>query len=697
MLKGDLTRFSPGDLLTFLSHLNQDGVLTVSGDGQSLNIYFEKGNLVAAHSEQADGKVLGWLRASGLITAEQFLELDQACRETGLSLRQILKDSEIVDLEDADSILKSGIHEVIFQLFTWGTGEFQFNEVSLDESTSGQVFDCTGLALDAARQVDEYREFLRNIVSEDLVLFSTEAGKEVSGCADEMRFVLHRAHGKDAVRQVVRSGPFTSFAIIKTIEEALQKKWIELRPASDTVAAPEPEPVGEANLFLSFKRSTLKVLQAEGKQQQISELISYCRDHFDYFILFAFRQEKVVRCLRFQRDEAGRRLGVELPCPEVGLESDATFRFVCESQTPFFGKATAMTLLKEMGEPDPTGECAIIPLGGKADENFLLFVSADDEKQIPGPLHYLEMISWQIHAPRPTEPVPAAVDHPDPMDTATPAETMVAAVNELPPMPHVVTKVMDLLSDPNSQMSEMIQILSLDPTLVARLIRVSNSALYGRGQETTSLGQAVVRLGAKTVRSLVMAASMKSLFPLDRTNVGVWGQTLWQHSVECGLASRKVAQAVGYPDPEEAFVGGVLHDMGKVVVLLHKSEEFRQILKRQVTAKESSTTAEMAVLGFDHTDVGQLLLEKWQIPGNLQACVKYHHNPSESGKDLQLVQIVAAGNYLSHAFGSQADIAHAENPDDFQLMSDDLGLTPGAAQELLEEIGSCMEHSGLLD
>ena len=704
MIKGDITRFSPGDLLTFLSHLNQEGVLTVTREDQGLTIYFRRGFLIAAHSEQADSKVLGSLCACGLVNPEQYSDLDLARRETGLPLRQILQDSGTLDLNAAEPVLRTGIHEVIFQLFTWGTGDFQFNEVSLEQFAGEQVYDCNGLAMEAARQVDEYREFLRNVASEELVLFRTEAGQRVSECPDEIRFVLHWANGEESVRQVLQAGPFTSFAVMKAIEEAAKKQWIELRPGQSSVSEPATEPVGEGPLFLSYKGSVLKVIQAKDKQQQVSVLINYCRDHFDKFILFSLNGSTVERCVRFQRDETGRRLGIELPNPECGLQSDPTFRFVCESRSPFFGRSFISPLLKGLGEPDPTDGCAIIPLGGKGEKNSLLYVCADGDTQIPGPLHYLEMISWQIHPPRqdektanPTAAQAAATSQTAGPDKATTAATMVAAVNELPPMPHVVTQVMELLSDPNSQMSDMVAVLARDPALVARLIRVSNSALYGRGEETTSLGQAVVRLGANTVRSLVMAAAMKSLFPLDKTNIGVWGQALWQHSIECGLASRRVAQVAGSTDPEEAFVAGVLHDVGKVVILLHKPEEYRLILKRQTADREGCAAAERAVLGFDHTEVGLLLLKKWQMPGNLQACVRYHHDPAGADKDQRLAKIIAVGNFLSHAFGSQPDTALDKNFFHFEQVCAELNISPDRSQALLEEIGSSLEHSNLLD
>lgn len=693
MLKGDLTKFSSGDLLTFLSHLNQEGVLTVIRGDVGLSVSFKNGFIVAAHSDQADSKVLCSLHTRGLVSPEQFSALDQARRETDLPLQQILADTDTIDLAGDSSSFEAGIREVIFQLFMWETGDFHFTEIPIEHSPSGQVFDCMGMTMDAARQVDEFREFLRKIGSEDLVLVLTELSGQVRECPLEVRFVLNHAKGEKSVRRVMMEGPFTSFDIMKAVDEALEKRWIKLQTNQTCKTASPVDISEEGRLFLSYKRSTLKVMQAPDKQGQISEILSYCRDHFNYFLLFAFKQNKVARGRRFQRDENGRLLGIELTNPRANLEGDPTFKFVFESKSPFFGKAFPSPLLKELGEPDPTGECAIIPLEAQGENDFLLFVSWDQDDLIPGPLHYLEMIFWQIHPPKQDSQVPAGTNDQKPISGA---DALVEAVNELPPMPQVISKVMELLADEDSQMSEMVAVLSSDPALVARLIRVSNSALYSRGKETSSLDQAVVRLGANTLRSLVMAASMKSLFPLDKTSIGIWGQALWQHSLECGLAARRVAQFSGYPDPEEAFVAGVLHDIGKVVILLNKPDEFRLILKRQAAAKESFATAERAVLGFDHADVGELLLAKWQMPQSLQTCVKLHHNPSEAGADNFLPHIVAAGNFLSHAFGTQPDPALGEKSGDFEQTCQHLALAPDCVETLMQEIGSYLEQSGLV-
>jgi HD-like signal output (HDOD) protein len=673
MLKGTLAKFSPGDLLSVLSHLNQEGVLSVSHQDEGLNIFFRGGLLVAAHSEQADTKVLAGLLAKGLITASQGDALDRARRETGLPLRQLLEDTAEIDVASVAPLIETGIREVVFQLFAWETGEFQFNEMPVAESVTGPGFACTGLVMDAARQIDEYREFMRRIASEDRVPALAPAGRAVRDGGGPGSGLLARIDGRATVRQLVQRSPDTSFEAMKALDGALQAGWIRLRLSAGAAAGPVGGPATESGLFLAYKRSSQKVMQATDRQGRIAELIAYCRGQFDYFLLLSFEQAGLSRCVRFCRDAAGEHQGVELPGAAALLPDDPAFRYVRESQAPFFGEAFSSPLLRGLGEPDPPGECAIIPLGGKGDNSYLLFVSANPEDRVPGPLHYLEMIAWQIHAPARAQ-APAAEAAPPPAVAAAVVEVnaaaadMIAAVNELPPMPQVVSRVMELLSDPNTQLSNVVQVISHDPTLVARLIRVSNSALYRRGTETSSLGQAVVRLGANAVRSLVMAASLKSLFPVDRTSVGLWGQSLWRHSIESALAARRVAQLVNYPDPEEAFVAGALHDIGRVAILLHRTDEFRAILKQQA---------------------------KWNMPANLRACVRHHHDLACDGSARRLVLLAAAGNHLSGRYGSEP--VDPADPGAFDAIWAELGFDATRLASLVGEIGASLEHGGLLD
>ena len=172
---------------------------------------------------------------------------------------------------------------------------------------------------------------------------------------------------------------------------------------------------------------------------------------------------------------------------------------------------------------------------------------------------------------------------------------------------------------------------------------------------------------------------------------------MWKHSVECGLASKQVAKITGCADPNEAFVGGILHDIGKVVILLNLPDEFRSIHKRKTSHKESSLVAEMAVLGFDHTMVGERLVEQWKLPQSLKACVRHHHAPQEGAEFETLAYVIGCGNYLSHVQGAQPDEASAEHAIDMAVAKWKLDLSDERMQSLHEEIDEGFQHSSVLD
>ena len=265
-------------------------------------------------------------------------------------------------------------------------------------------------------------------------------------------------------------------------------------------------------------------------------------------------------------------------------------------------------------------------------------------------------------------------------------------------MPYIVNKALDLLSDPESDTKDLVNLLIEDQSLVARLIQVSNSVLYLRGEKAKTVSQTITKLGSKVVRSILLAASTRTLFPMDQTSVGIWGQALWQHSKECGLASRRVAEFIHFSDPEEAFVGGVLHDIGKVFILLNYPEEFGLIKKRQVHDKVLSTNAEVEFLGFDHIKVGLLFMEKWKMPQSLQECVQYHHDLCSLKNFNSLAPIIAYGDYLSHMYGAQADtMPQGENGVDVESIQNHLNLSNESVTALHEAVISDLSQSDFLD
>ena len=240
------------------------------------------------------------------------------------------------------------------------------------------------------------------------------------------------------------------------------------------------------------------------------------------------------------------------------------------------------------------------------------------------------------------------------------------------------------------------KVIGQDQSLVTKLIKISNSALYGGLQRVESLHQALARLGAKTIRSLVLSASMQTYFHKGNPGMRTWGQFLWQHAAECGMASRRIAVATGYDDPEQAFVGGVLHDIGKLVLLLVSADSYRQIQNLKKRETLSDHEAEKKVIGTNHMQIGELLMEKWKMPESAMVCVKFHHHVHHAAKARHLAAITAYANHLSHLHGSQLQW-FVQDPEAIAgEMAKDLKLSENANAALVESVLSDFQQTGLL-
>jgi putative nucleotidyltransferase with HDIG domain len=283
-------------------------------------------------------------------------------------------------------------------------------------------------------------------------------------------------------------------------------------------------------------------------------------------------------------------------------------------------------------------------------------------------------------------------------DPGTAVQRLVASIKDLPPMPHMASRLLQLLADPGCSTSAVTEVISHDPALVARLVKVANSSLYGGANKAGSLNQAVVRLGMRATRNLVVAFSTRSLFPLDNSRVGLWAKELWRHSVECGVAARQLAEAAGGADPDEAFVGGLLHDLGKIVILLNQAAAFRQIQQLQEAEQLEARAAETRVLGFDHAQVGARLLQHWEMPATLVSAVAGHH---DSTADARLDRIVACGNVLCHGAQVPVMAGEAESvrsiPDGARPHAEALGLDENALAGVSEAIAADLATFDMLD
>ncbi|HSR54359.1 MAG TPA: HDOD domain-containing protein [Acidobacteriota bacterium] len=235
------------------------------------------------------------------------------------------------------------------------------------------------------------------------------------------------------------------------------------------------------------------------------------------------------------------------------------------------------------------------------------------------------------------------------------SELMAKSLRDLPPFPGVAWEVMRMVKSPDTGASDLERVVSRDPALAARVLKISNSALYGVRGTITTLTQAIVILGMKTLQSLVVAASSESLYKTGSLK----DRLMWNHALGVALVSRKLARRVGHSEPEEAFVAGLLHDIGKTVLDHNYGHRYENVVQAVYNDGMTFLEAENHFLEFNHAEVGGYVLNRWNFAPVLQEAVRLHHQPEYAQIDAQLCAAVSLANALCVRLG----VGPERNPD----------------------------------
>ncbi len=261
----------------------------------------------------------------------------------------------------------------------------------------------------------------------------------------------------------------------------------------------------------------------------------------------------------------------------------------------------------------------------------------------------------------------------------------IEGTGSLPTVPTVLRKLLEMCENPKVSLAEIASVISQDPVLAARVLKVVNSPIYGFPGRISSLTQALLLLGLNVARGLLLGVSVLEIM---RTSI----VGLWEHSVGCAVVCGIIGKRKGLKDPEEVAVAGLLHDIGKVFLSLSFPDAYKEALDNASGNCMFMTDAERKVFGVTHADVASWIGRKWNFPPALIEEIAYHHRPSLSKQYGLHTAIVHFSDILIRArgFGFSGDEqVPALNETAWRLLE----LSDHDIREILTETEDVLERS----
>jgi len=227
-------------------------------------------------------------------------------------------------------------------------------------------------------------------------------------------------------------------------------------------------------------------------------------------------------------------------------------------------------------------------------------------------------------------------------------DELISDVSRLVSLPEICLKVTAMVEDPDASIEDIGKVISQDPGLTVKILKMSNSAMYGFASEVDTVSRAITLLGTRQIRDLVLATSAFDTFK-GISNSLMTMDDFWYHSILCGLAANQLTKLCGLRNGDGLFVGGLLHDIGQLILFNRLPEQSQEAILLTMEGPEELEMhqAEYKLLGFNHLDVGQKLAYQWNLPPYLQYCIGFHHKPEQSPDFKQEVSIIHIANTIA--------------------------------------------------
>ena len=255
---------------------------------------------------------------------------------------------------------------------------------------------------------------------------------------------------------------------------------------------------------------------------------------------------------------------------------------------------------------------------------------------------------------------------------------------ELPPMPNIILKAREVIEDPRTSLKDLSAVIEHDQAIVARVLALANSAYYGLSGLVSSIQHASILLGQKTLSELITIAASSQLLSKKLEGYQLDPGDLWQHSLAVALGSRIIAGKKNPKLVEDAFIAGLLHDAGKIILDPYVVERKKEFKTYQKEGEHIFVEAEKEILGFDHAEVMSRASRFWRYPETQSTAIRYHHYPMRSGSN-ELATYVHFADYAAKKAGFNSDGNASATEVDPQIL-DHLGFEEEELNTIIDEV-----------
>ena len=223
---------------------------------------------------------------------------------------------------------------------------------------------------------------------------------------------------------------------------------------------------------------------------------------------------------------------------------------------------------------------------------------------------------------------------------------LIQSAKRLPTIPVILSKIMTLLKDEMTSAKQLGEIVSADQAIASKVLSIANSAYYGLSQKVISIQHAIALLGFTAVKNIAIGTSVFSHFSEEGKGSGIDLKALWTHSFATALVSDEIGKRTSVVKPEAAFMGGLLHDIGKLILINIFHEQYKAAIDMAREKSCSISFAEDMIFGITHINAGEWLCEKWQLPNEIIQSVRYHKTPWLSFTNSELPSAVYLANFI---------------------------------------------------